>query len=114
VFNSWSEMPTIGEQLDLPWTFPAPFTVARLLLKPGRAYADAVKLFQPYARAQEPLPALRLDAVRLMVEAVRRRIEAFILANNRAEGNAPETIRAIVRTWMERESRDRGAVGGAP
>src|SRR5207302_1188827 len=28
VFNSWTEMPTIGEQLELPWTFPAPFTVA--------------------------------------------------------------------------------------
>src|SRR5206468_4060740 len=26
VFNSWTEMPTIGEQLELPWTFPAPFT----------------------------------------------------------------------------------------
>src|SRR6185436_204647 len=28
VFNSWTEMPTIGEQLDMSWTFTAPFTVA--------------------------------------------------------------------------------------
>jgi uncharacterized protein YecE (DUF72 family) len=101
VFNSWTEMPSIGEQLDLAWTFSAPFTVARALLKPGRRYADAVKQFQPYDRVQEPLPALRADLVRLVTEAHRRRVEAFILANNRAEGNAPGTIRAVARMWHE-------------
>lgn len=101
VFNSWSEMPTIGEQLDLPWTFPAPFTVARALLRPGRRYADAVKLFEPYQQVQEPVPELRMDLVRLIAEAQRRRVEAFILANNRAEGNAPGTIRAVVEMWQQ-------------
>jgi uncharacterized protein YecE (DUF72 family) len=106
VFNSWSEMPTIGEQLDLAWTFPADFTVARALLRPGRRYTDAVKLFEPYARVQEPVPELRLDLVRLIQEALRRRTEAFILANNRAEGNAPGTIRAVVEQW---QASDAGA-----
>jgi len=101
VFNSWTEMPSIGEQLDLAWVFPANFTVARALLKPGRRYADAVKQFQPYDRIQEPLPGLRADLVRLVTEAHRRRVEAFILANNRAEGNAPGTIRAVARMWQE-------------
>ncbi|MGH7568836.1 MAG: DUF72 domain-containing protein [Gemmatimonadales bacterium] len=107
VFNSWTEMPTIGEQLDLPWTLPAPFTVARALLQPGRAYADAVKLFEPYDRVREPQPALRQDLVRLMAEAVRRRIEALLVVNNRAEGNAPGTIRALAEMWTKR-----GAGGG--
>ena len=104
VFNSWTEMPPIGEQLDLKWTWPADFTVARALLKPGRRYADAVKQFQPYDRVQEPHPALRTDLLRLVGEALRRRVEAFILANNRAEGNAPGTIRAVARTWLERDA----------
>jgi uncharacterized protein YecE (DUF72 family) len=99
VFNSWTEMPSIGAQLDLPWTFPADFTVARALLRPGRPYADAVKLFQPYERVQEPNPELRHDLMRLMEEAVRRRIEAVIIVNNRAEGNAPGTIRALAAMW---------------
>src|SRR3989454_4250238 len=64
VFNSWTEVPPIGEQLALGWTFTAPFTVARALLKPGRAYVDAVKLFEPYDRLREPLPQLRRDLVR--------------------------------------------------
>ena len=101
VFNSWTEMPPIGEQIDLGWTFSAAFTVARALLKPGRRYADAVKQFQPYDRVQEPLRSLRQDLLRLVSEAHRRRVEAFILANNRAEGNAPGTIRAVARMWVE-------------
>jgi uncharacterized protein YecE (DUF72 family) len=99
VFNSWTETPTIGAQLDLPWTFPADFTVARALLKPGRKYEDAVRRFQPYDRVQEPVPDLRRDLLRLMAEAVRRRIEALIVVNNRAEGNAPGTIRALAEAW---------------
>ena len=95
VFNSWNEMPGIGEQLEQPWTFPAGFTVARALLRPGRAYADAVKLFEPYERIRDPQPEVRHDLLRLVAEALRRRIEALILVNNRLEGNAPGTIRAL-------------------
>ena len=100
VFNSWTEMPPIGEQLDLPWTFPADFTVARALLKPGRRYAEAVKQFQPYDRIQESQPAMRRDLVRLVEKALGHGIEAYVLANNRAEGNAPGTIRAVARMWQ--------------
>ena len=101
VFNSWTEMPPIGEQIDLGWTFTTNFTVARALLKPGRRYSDAVKQFQPYDRVQEPQPSLRRNLLQLINTSLRRRIEAFILANNRAEGNAPGTIRAVARMWQE-------------
>jgi len=100
VFNSWTEAPPIGAQLELPWVFPAAFTVARALLRPGRAYADAVKLFEPYDRVREAQPELRQDLLRLIAEATRRRLEALILANNRAEGNAPGTIRAVATAWV--------------
>ena len=99
VFNSWTEMPPIGEQLDSAWTFPATFTVARALLKPGRKYEDAVRQFEPYDRVREEQPELRRDLLRLMAEAVRRRIEALVIVNNRAEGNAPGTIRALAERW---------------
>ncbi|MGH7537284.1 MAG: DUF72 domain-containing protein [Gemmatimonadales bacterium] len=99
VFNSWTEMPPIGAQLDLPWTFPASFTVARALLRPGRTYEEAVRRFEPYDRVREEQPQLRHDLLRLMAEAVRRRIEALIVVNNRTEGNAPGTIRALAERW---------------
>jgi len=66
------------------------------LLRPGRRYADAVKLFEPYDRIRDPQPELRQDLLRLVAEALRRRVEALILVNNRLEGNAPGTIRALV------------------
>jgi len=102
VFNSWNEMPAIGEQLELPWTFPAGFTVARALLRPGRAYADAVRLFEPYDRIRDPQPEVRHDLRRLVAEVMRRHLEALILVNNRLEGNAPGTIRALVEMMAER------------
>jgi uncharacterized protein YecE (DUF72 family) len=111
VFNSWTEMPSIGKQLEEPWVFPASFTVARALLRPGRSYAEAVKLFEPYERVQEPNPTLRRDLIRLMEEAVRRRIEALIVVNNRAEGNAPGTIKAVLDEW--RRSRAGSAAGAS-
>jgi hypothetical protein len=110
VFNSWTEMPPIGAQLDLPWTLSTDFTVARALLKPGRRYAEAVKQFQPYDRVQEPQPALRRDLVRLISKALSGRLQAFILANNRAEGNAPGTIREVARMWLNGDAE--GSVGG--
>jgi len=95
VFNSWTEMPPIGTQLHLPWTLAAGFTVARALMKPGRKYAEAVRAFEPYDRVREVLPELRRDLLCLTGEARRRGIEAVIHVNNRAEGNAPGTIRAL-------------------
>jgi uncharacterized protein YecE (DUF72 family) len=97
VFNSWTRMPSIGEQLDLPGSLTAPFIVARALLRPGRTYNEAVDAFAPYNRIQEPLPELRQDLVRLAATAVKARIPAYILVNNRAEGSAPLTILEVAR-----------------
>lgn len=105
VFNLWTEMPSIGAQLELPWAFPTDFTVARALLRPGRRYADAVKLFEPYDRIRDPQPELRADLVRMIELARRRRVDALVLANNRLEGNAPGTIRALAQVLAEREDR---------
>jgi uncharacterized protein YecE (DUF72 family) len=95
VFNSWTRMPSIGEQLDLPGGFTAPFIVARVLLRPGRSYSEAVDAFAPYDRIQDANPALRQDVARLIRQAALLRIPAYVLVNNRAEGSAPLTIAAI-------------------
>lgn len=96
-FNSWTRMPSIGEQLDLPGVIGAPFVVARALLRPGRYYAEAVDAFQPYDRIQDRNPELRADLARLIETAVKARIPAYVLVNNRAEGSAPLTIAAVAR-----------------
>jgi uncharacterized protein YecE (DUF72 family) len=102
VFSSWTRMPSIGMQLDLPGSIPASFLVARALLRPGRYYADAVDAFQPYDRIRDPNPELRTDLVRLVDAAEKLRIPAYVLVNNRAEGSAPLTIAAVVKRLADR------------
>lgn len=95
VFNSWTRMPPVGEQIELPGAFSAPFSVARILLRPGRTYSDAVDAFAPYDRIQDRNPELRHDIVRLIRQSQALRIPAYVLVNNRAEGSAPITIAAV-------------------
>lgn len=95
VFSSWTRMPPIGHQLDLPGSISGPFILARALLRPGRTYDEAVDAFAPYDRIREPNPKLRRDLARLVEAAVKTRIPAYLLVNNRAEGSAPLTIAAV-------------------
>jgi uncharacterized protein YecE (DUF72 family) len=104
VFNSWTRMPSMGAQLDMAGAVTASFLVARALLRPGRAYADAVDAFAPYDRIRDPNPELRHDLVRLAETAARLRIPAYLLVNNRAEGSAPLTIIEVARLLAERSS----------
>lgn len=105
-FNSWTRMPSIGEQLDLPGAIGASFVVARALLRPRRYYAEAVDAFQPYDRILDRNPELRADLVRLIETAVKARIPAYVLVNNRAEGSAPLTIAAVARMLAERAEKE--------
>jgi uncharacterized protein YecE (DUF72 family) len=97
VFNSWTRMPSIGDQLDLPGSVTGPFLVARALLRPGRTYDEAVDAFAPYDRILDPSPPLRQDLLRLIETAVHTRIPAYLLVNNRAEGSAPLTVAEVLR-----------------
>ena len=101
VFSSWTRMPAIGDQLDLPGAVSAPFIVARALLRPGRTYDEAVDAFAPYDRIREPNPELRRDLVRLIETAVTARIPAYLLVNNRAEGSSPLTVAEVARMLPE-------------
>ncbi len=98
VFNSWTHMPAIGGQLDLPDVLTAGFVVARVLLKPGRAYEQAVQAFQPYDAVRDPYPEGYRDVASLVRRARQStpKRDAFIAVNNRFVGNAPLAISAIL------------------
>lgn len=96
VFNAWTRMPALPEQIAMPGAFTADFTVVRALLQKGRTYEQAVKLFQPYEKIQDPSTPTR-EAIRTIAEqCVREKRRAYIFVNNRLEGNAPRTIEAVV------------------
>jgi uncharacterized protein YecE (DUF72 family) len=99
VFNSWSAMPAVSEQMALPGSRPNPELVAaRFLLKPGRNYEEAVKAFQPYDATREINEEARKAGARMIAEGERPELprETYIYVNNRLEGNALETISAML------------------
>jgi hypothetical protein len=66
------------------------------LLRPGRPYDQAVKMFSPYTEVKEEYPSAR-QAMRDLIEHSRERdISAFVHVNNRLEGNAIQTIEGVM------------------
>ncbi len=101
VFNSWNAMPPVDEQMSLPGSRTNPSLIAaRFLLKPGRSYEEAVKTFQPYDRVKEPYPAARGAGKALIAEGklAGPKRTTLMFVNNRLEGNALETIHAMLET----------------
>ena len=95
VFNAWARMPGIAEQMAMPGSITSDMVVARALLREGRPYEDAVRLFSPYTRVQEVNGPVRLALRELVGIALADDIPAFIFVNNRLEGNSPGTMVAI-------------------
>jgi hypothetical protein len=76
--------------------FTASFTCVRALLRPGRPYSEAVRMFKPYTRVTDEYPSAR-QAIRDVIQRAKQLdISAFIHVNNRLEGNAIQTIEAVV------------------
>jgi len=98
VFNSWTEMPPVSEQMALAASRTNPELVAaRFLLKPGRKYEEAVKAFQPYDKTKETNEDARRAGASLIAEGKKaERRKTFIFVNNRLEGNALQTIHAML------------------
>lgn len=96
VYNHWSYMPPLAEQHQRMKTMTAPFTVIRLLTPLKMTYEAAKKRAEPYNKIVGELPEMRKDTVSLIQEATAENRSTYILVNNRAEGNAPLTIQALI------------------
>lgn len=99
VYNSWDAMPPVSEQVLLPGSRTNPDLVAaRFLLRPGRKYEDAVKIFQPYDTIKEENPEARKAGKSLIAEGTKEgpKRKTFVFVNNRLEGNAISTIAAML------------------
>ncbi|MEK7294731.1 MAG: DUF72 domain-containing protein [Nitrospirota bacterium] len=96
VYNHWTSMPALAAQhAAFGHRFSAPFALMRLLTPLGTTHADAVKRYAPYSKLVQPQPRMRTDVLALIRQALAEQTAVYVLANNRAEGNAPSTIQAI-------------------
>jgi uncharacterized protein YecE (DUF72 family) len=103
VFNSWEAMPPVGEQMVMAGSMTNPgMLTARFLLKPGRKYEEAVKSFQPYNETKEVNEEARKAIAQLIKLALAatggNMVRALIFINNRLEGNALNTIAAVLES----------------
>ena len=95
VFNSWTHMPAIADQMAQVDSFTAGFSVARALLRQGREYNESIEMFSPYESLRQPAMDVRRALYDLLVRSKNRAEPLFIFVNNRLEGFAPGTIEAI-------------------
>ena len=98
VFNSWTKMPPVEEQIQTAGSFPTDFFVARFLLRPGRTYQQAVENFQPYAETREKNEEAR-TAIKSLIQRSKTLPTprpSYLFVNNRLEGKSPNTIAAAL------------------
>ncbi len=92
VYNSWTRMPPLQDQIAIPDSRTADFLVTRALLRPGRPYEEAVRAFSPYREVRDPNPEVRAALREIMEISRSERRTSFLYINNRLEGSSPGTI----------------------
>lgn len=95
VYSYWSGMPLPSAQARVVPPERGPFVLLRLLLPPGSRYEERREAFAPFDRILAADEPMRREAVGLAQDALRRGQRAVILVNNKAEGSAPLTVRAL-------------------
>ncbi|UVT19983.1 MAG: DUF72 domain-containing protein [Nitrospira sp.] len=73
-----------------------PFTVLCLLTSLKMSYEAAKKRAEPYNKMVRELPDMRRDTMELVKTAVAENRRAYVIVNNRCEGNAPLTVQALM------------------
>jgi len=99
VYNSWTDMPTVSEQLDLAGSRTNPALVAaRFLLTPGRTYERTIQDYEPFDGIKKIDANARSAAATIIDEGARTPSRyTYVFINNRLEGCAPRTIQALVQ-----------------
>jgi len=106
VFTYWTAMPSLRAQLASHGKITSPFTVVRLMLPPFMRYAEKKAELAPFDRLVAPQDDMRDDVLSILRAAAEAGcVEGFVLANNKAEGSAPLTVREIA----VRAARELGA-----
>ncbi|MBT8493724.1 MAG: DUF72 domain-containing protein [Deltaproteobacteria bacterium] len=94
VLNHWSRMPPISEQVRMG-ALTGPFVVARLMLPHGARYQQLKDEWAPFDRIAHVDDEMRTDVLAMIRDAAERDMPTYVYVNNKAEGSAPLTIRAL-------------------
>ncbi|MGZ3419823.1 MAG: DUF72 domain-containing protein [Polyangiales bacterium] len=103
-FTFHPTMPSLAEQAA--WAerhglleIPAPIAI-RLMLPPSWSYESRKKACAPFDRLVDVQEEMRRHTVDLIARSVRAGREVFVVVNNKAEGSAPLTVRALAEALV--------------
>lgn len=98
-FNVHPRMPPIADQAamlgDRAWQSGS--VAFRWMLHPSQDYEDARERYFPFDRLIEPDPRNRASLCEVLERVLAAGHEAFVIANNKAEGSAPLTLMTLAR-----------------
>lgn len=100
VYSNWTHMPPIEQQMEMANSRTADFNVARFMVKTGRTYPEAEKIFDPWSRVKEVLPVAREAGATLIREGMKQKgsrdnPNTFLYVTNDLEGCSPETLEGM-------------------
>lgn len=96
-----ARMPPVQVQAAAATALGAGPLVIRWNLHAGFAYEEAKSRYAPFDRLVDEDPATRIAIAGLCRDCVARGHEAWVIANNKAEGSAPLTVERIARAIVE-------------
>lgn len=99
VYNQWTRMPTVHEQIGLRPLEVNPFVVARYLLSPGRSFEWAREQFEPFHQLREIDPDARESMVQILRHAMHGETHGqptYLYVGNELEGNALHTFADVL------------------
>ena len=95
----------LARQLEVIHPFQQPAVVVRWMLGRGLEYVAAKERYEPFDRlVDEDLPSRDLIA-RTVLDATLAERDAFVIANNKAEGSAPLTLFRLAERIASWETR---------
>lgn len=104
IYNQWTHMPPVSEQMVLQSLDENEFVAARYLLKPHHTHQWAEEKMAPYNRIYEIDSSSRSSLTRILSHLIARKERAekpsFIYIGNQLEGNALHTIADVLERVM--------------
>lgn len=94
-FNVHPKAPPLGEQWRVASARRWPLLLVRWMLRRNLTYATARERYHPFDRLVDEDASTRRDVAALCQRALAAGRPAFVLANNKAEGSAPLTLRRL-------------------
>jgi uncharacterized protein YecE (DUF72 family) len=101
-YNVHPAMTPLATQLAMVRPYQQPALIVRWMLGHGREYAAAKTRYEPFDRLVDEDPMTREAIARAVLDASLAERDAYVIANNKAEGSAPLTVFTLaerIATW---------------